>query len=196
MLPAAVEILLAAGDLDNARAAAAELSAIARAGGTPFLAAASAHATGAVLVVDGDITAASVSLRQASEIWRDLGMPYEEAQSCRLMAAVCERRGDLDGHRLELEAARTLLEQLNAQPCAADSEEPGTSAPQPSAGSLSERELQVLRLLAGGKTNRAIAEELFISEKTVARHVSNIFDKVGVSSRTGATAWAFQHNLI
>jgi DNA-binding NarL/FixJ family response regulator len=63
-------------------------------------------------------------------------------------------------------------------------------------GSLSEREAQVLRLLAAGKTNRAIADELFISEKTVARHVSNIFDKLGVSSRTGATAWAFQHNLV
>jgi len=196
MLSAAVEILLSAGDLDNARAAASELSEIARAVGTPFLSAASAQATGAVLVADGDIAAASVSLLRACEIWRDLGMPYEEAQSCRLMAAVCERRGDLEGHRLELDAARKLLEQLNARPGLADIEEQGQLAPRQTAGSLSERELQVLRLLAAGKTNRAIAEELFISEKTVARHVSNIFDKVGVSSRTGATAWAFHHNLI
>jgi DNA-binding CsgD family transcriptional regulator/tetratricopeptide (TPR) repeat protein len=195
LLPAAVEILLAAADRDNARAAAGELSEVARAVGTPFLSAASAHATGAVLLVKGDIAAASASLRQACEIWRDLGMPYEEAQSCRLMAALCERRGDLDGHRLELDAARKLLEQLNARSVAVI-DELGKRAPHRPAGSLSERELQVLRLLAAGKTNRAIAEELFISEKTVARHVSNIFDKVGVSSRTGATAWAFQHNLI
>jgi DNA-binding CsgD family transcriptional regulator len=195
MLPAAVEILLAAGDLDNARAAAAELSEIARAVGTPFLSAASAHATGAVLIADGDIAAASASLRQACEIWRDLGMPYEEAQSCRLAAAVCERRGDLEGHRLELDAARTLLEQLNAQSRASHTDAQGRPATH-EPGSLSQRELQVLRLLAAGNTNRAIAEALFISEKTVARHVSNIFDKVGVASRTGATAWAFQHNLI
>ena len=56
--------------------------------------------------------------------------------------------------------------------------------------------MQVLRLLAAGKTNRDIAGELFISDRTVARHVSNIFDKLGVSSRTGATAWAYQHNLV
>jgi DNA-binding CsgD family transcriptional regulator len=196
MLPAAVEILLAADDLDHARTAAAELSEIAGAVDTPFLSAASAHATGAVLIAEGDIAAASASLREACEIWRDLGMPYEEAQSCRLMAAVCERRGDPEGHRLELDAARTLLERLNVEPSVASVEAQGTRAPQQKPGSLSERELQVLRLLAAGKTNRAIAEELFISEKTVARHVSNIFDKVGVSSRTGATAWAFHHNLI
>ena len=111
-----------------------------------------------------------------------------------LLAAICERRGDQDGRRLELDAARRLFKQLNAEPRLARITEQA-DAPRISLGSLSERELQVLRLLAAGKTNRAIAEELFISEKTVARHVSNIFDKVGVSSRTGATAWAFHHNL-
>jgi len=195
LLPAAVEILLAAGDLDTARTAASELSEIARAVGTPFLAAASAHATGAVRITEGDIAAASVSLRQACATWRDLGTPYEEAQSCRLMALVCERRGDLEGQRLELDAVRKLLEPLNAQSYPAHVEQPrGIAAHQP--GALSERELQVLRLVASGKTNRGIAEELFISEKTVARHVSNIFDKAGVSSRTAAATWAFQHNLI
>ena len=195
LLPAAVEILLTAGDIDNARAAAAELSEIAQAVGTPFLSAASAHATAALLIVDGDIPGASGSLRHACAIWRDLGTPYEEAQSCRLMATVCERRGDLEGQRLEFDAARKLLEQLNVQSVPAHSEQQARVPTHPR-GPLSERELQVLRLVAAGKTNRAIAEELFISEKTVARHVSNIFDKVGVSSRTGAAAWAFQHNLI
>jgi DNA-binding NarL/FixJ family response regulator len=113
------------------------------------------------------------------------------------MAAVCERRGDQDGRRLELDAARKLFMQLGAEPCLVhvtdEFERATVSGP---AGSLSEREVQVLRLLAAGKTNRDIAEALFISEKTVARHVSNIFDKLGVSNRSGATAWAYQHDLI
>jgi DNA-binding CsgD family transcriptional regulator len=195
MLPAAVEILLAAGDVDAARGAAAELAEIADEIGTPFLSAASAHATGAVHLADDDIATSSVLLRQACEIWRDLGMPYEEAQSRRLMAAVCERRGDPEGRRLELAAARKLLQELSVPP-SRPPDEPTPRASEQPARPLSERELQVIRLLAAGKTNRAIAEELFISEKTVARHVSNIFDKVGASSRTAAAAWAFQHSLI
>ena len=196
MLAAAVEILLAADDPASAREASAELSEIATSFGAPLLSGTSAHATGAVLLADGDIGAASTSLRQACEIWRDLEMPYEEAQTCVLLAAVCERRGDQDGRRLELDAARRLFKQLDAEPCLARIAEQSERASHQRIGSLSEREAQVLRLLAAGKTNRAIADELFISEKTVARHVSNIFDKLGVSSRTGATAWAFQHNLI
>jgi DNA-binding CsgD family transcriptional regulator len=164
--------------------------------GAPLLHAASAHATGAVLHAEGEITGASASLREAWEIWRDLEMPYEEAQTCLVMAAVCERRGDQDGRRLELDAARKLFTQLGAEPCLARvSEQFGRAARRP-AGSLSEREAQVLRQLAAGKTNRDIAAALFISEKTVARHLSNIFDKLGVSSRAGATAWAYQHDFI
>ena len=103
-------------------------------------------------------------------------MPYEEAQTCLLMAAVCERRGDPDGRHLELDAARRLFRQLDAQFCLARMAEQFERAPRQSPGSLSEREAQVLRLLAAGSRNRDIAEALFISEKTVARHVSNIFD--------------------
>jgi DNA-binding CsgD family transcriptional regulator len=196
VLPAAVEILLAADDLAAARAASAELSEIALAFGAPLLAAASAHATGAMLLAEGDIEGASTSLRQACQTWRELEMPYEEAQTCLLLAAVSEKRGDQDGRRLELEAARRRFTQLDAAPLIARVAEQSGRASHQRIGSLSERETQVLRLLAAGKTNRSIADELFISEKTVARHVSNIFDKLGVSSRTGATAWAFQHNLI
>jgi ATP/maltotriose-dependent transcriptional regulator MalT len=195
MVAAAVDILLAAGDLEGARAAATELSTIASAIGASLLNAASAQATGAVLLAEGDVAGAATSLCQAVEIWRDLGMPYEEAHTCLLMAAVCERRGDHEGRRLEVEAARRLFKQLNAECCLAHiGEQP--KRPTSAVGSLSEREAQVLRLLASGKTNRAIAEELFISDKTVARHVSNIFDKLGVSSRSAATAWAYQRNLI
>jgi ATP/maltotriose-dependent transcriptional regulator MalT len=196
LLAAAVEILLAADDPASAREASTELSEIATSFGAPLLSGTSAHATGAVHIADGDIGAASTSLRHACEIWRDLEMPYEEAQTCVLLATVCERRGDQDGRRLELDAARRLFKQLNAEPCLARIAEQSKRATRQSVGSLSEREMQVLRLLAAGKTNRAIADELYISDKTVARHVSNIFDKLGVSSRAGATAWAFQHNLI
>jgi DNA-binding CsgD family transcriptional regulator len=196
VLAAAVDILLAAGDLENARAAATELSTIASAIGASLLHAASAQATGAVLLAEGDVEGAATLLCQASEIWRDLGMPYEEGHTCLLMAGVCERRGDHEGRRLDVEAARRLFTQLNAEWCLARiGEQPNRGRSEP-AGSLSEREAQVLRLIASGKTNRAIAEELFISEKTVARHVSNIFDKLGVSSRSAATAWAYQRNLI
>ena len=196
MLAAAAEILLVADDLASARAASAELSEIAIALGAPLLAAASAHAAGAVLLADGDVEAASTSLRQACEIWRDLEMPYEEANTCVLLATVCERRGDQDGRRLEIETARWLFTRLNAAPSLGRLAAPSDRTTPQLAGSLSEREAQVVRLLAAGKTNRAIADELFISEKTVARHVSNIFDKLGVSNRTGATVWAFQHDLI
>jgi ATP/maltotriose-dependent transcriptional regulator MalT len=196
MLAAAVEILLAASDLDDASAATSELTDVAGRIGAPLLRAASAHATGALLLARGDVAGASTSLRQAWEIWRDLEMPYEEAHTALLMAAVSEERGDQDGRRLELETARRIFTKLRAEPCIARVAEQAERASHPRIGSLSEREAQVLRLLAAGKTNRAIADELFISEKTVARHVSNIFDKLGVSSRTGATAWAFQHNLI
>jgi DNA-binding CsgD family transcriptional regulator len=196
MLPAAVEILLAAGDVAAARAASAELSEIALSVGSTLLAGASAHATGTVRLAEGDIEGASTSLRQACETWRELEMPYEEAQTRLLLAAVCEKRGDQDGRRLEIETARRIFTHLGAEPCLARIAEQSERASHQRIGSLSERETQVLRLLAAGKTNRAIADELFISEKTVARHVSNIFAKLGVSSRTGASAWAFQHNLI
>jgi DNA-binding CsgD family transcriptional regulator len=196
MLAAAVDILLAAGDLEHARPAATELSTIASAIGASLLNAASAQATGAVLLTEGDVEGAATWLCQASEIWRDLGMPYEEGHTCLLMAGVCERRGDHEGRRLDVDAARRLFKQLNAEYCLARLGDQPSRPTSEAVGSLSERETQVLRLIASGKTNRAIAEELFISEKTVARHVSNIFDKLGVSSRSAATAWAYQRNLI
>jgi DNA-binding CsgD family transcriptional regulator len=196
VLFAAVEILLAAGDLEHARAAATELSEIARTVGAPLLSGNAAHATGAVFLAEHDTASAATSLRQAAEIWRDLEMPYEEAHTCVLMATVCERRGDEDGRRLELDCARTLFARLNAEACLARLAELANRGTRQAVGPLSDREWQVLRLLAAGKTNRDIAEALFISEKTVARHVSNIFDKLGVSTRTEAAAWAYQRNLI
>ena len=196
VLAAAVEILLAAGDVEQARAAASELSTIAGAIGAPLLSATSAQATGAVLLSEGDVAGAATLFCQASEIWRELEMPYEEARTRVLMAAVCERRNDFEGQRLEVEAAQRLFRQLEVEFCGPRIGEPPKPITPERIGVLSERETQVLRLLASGKTNRAIAEELFISEKTVARHVSNIFDKLGVSTRSAATAWAYQRDLV
>jgi DNA-binding CsgD family transcriptional regulator len=195
-LVAAVDILLAAGDRENARSAAAELSEIARAIGAPLLCAASAHADGSVLLAHDDLTGASALLRHAYETWRELGMRYEEAHSRLLMANICTRRGDPDGCHLHLDAARRLFTQLNAASCLTRIADETAPAARRRIGALSNREVQVLRLLAAGKTNRETAEALFISERTVARHVSNIFDKLGVSTRAGATAWAYQRNLI
>jgi DNA-binding NarL/FixJ family response regulator len=113
-----------------------------------------------------------------------------------MIAVVCERRGDGDGRRLELENARRLFTQLNAEHCLARIPATPARATPRHAGSLSGREVEVLRLLAAGKTNRSIAQELFISEKTVARHVSNIFDKLRVSTRAAATAWAYRNRLV
>ena len=135
-------------------------------------------------------------LRRACEGWRDLSMPYDEAHTHLLLAGVCRRRGDTDGQRLEMDAARRLFEALGAEHCLTRLADQMHPARRPALGPLSDREVQVLRLLAAGKTNRQVAEALFISEKTVARHVSNIFDKVGVSSRTGATAWAYENKLM
>ena len=195
-LIAAVEILLAANDVEGASAAATELADIAVAVGAPVLDAASAHANGAVLLATENVAGASASLRRACEGWRELSMPYDEAGAHVLLAAVFERRGDADGHRLEIAAARRRFTELGAEHCLTRLAEQTGSAPPAQTGPLSEREVQVLRLLASGKTNREVAEALFISEKTVARHVSNIFDKLGVSSRTRATAWAYEHKLI
>jgi DNA-binding NarL/FixJ family response regulator len=183
VLAAAVEILLAVGDVDAARASAGELADIAATIGAPLIESASQHATGAVLLTAGDPAAASTPLQQARAGWRALSMPYEEAQACLLLAKVCEQRSDLVGRDLELEAARRLSRQLDA-------------ASRPAAGSLSPREVEVLRLLATGQTNRAIARQLSIAEKTVARHVSNIFDKLGVSTRTAAVSHAHQQHLL
>ena len=195
-LIAAVDIFLAVGDREQARSAASELSDIARAIGAPLLCAASAHGDGAVLLAHDDLAGASTALRRAHETWRELGIGYEEAQTRLLLADICTRNGDRDGCHLHMDAARQLFKQLNAASCLARIAEQTGKTASAQTGALSKREVEVLRLLAAGKTNRETAEALFISERTVARHVSNIFDKLGVSTRAGATAWAYQRNLV
>jgi ATP/maltotriose-dependent transcriptional regulator MalT len=196
LLPAQVEIGLALGDLENARAACRELEEIADRQGSDALEAISVHARGAVALAEGDARAALVALRRGWQLWRELGAPYEAARARVLAGLACHSLGDKDTGVLELEAARTVFAQLGAGPdlAAIDS----LTRPVAARGEygLTARELQVLRLVAVGKSNHAIAGELFISDHTVRRHLQNIFRKLGVSSRAAATAFAFEHNLL
>jgi DNA-binding CsgD family transcriptional regulator len=192
LLPAYVEVMLEAGDVEAARSAADELAAIAEGLDAPYLNALTAHASGAVLVAEGDSKAALTKLRSAHRAWRDLEAPHEAARVRLLVGLACRERGDHASAELEFEAARRALEELGAGP---DLERLARLAGSPRPGGLSRRESEVLTLVAAGKTNRAIATELFISEKTVARHVSNILAKLRLSSRAEATAYAYKHGL-
>jgi DNA-binding CsgD family transcriptional regulator len=196
LLPAHVEIMLAVGDLEEARRACGELEATAQGFDTGLLGAMAAHARGAVQLAEGDAQAALGSLRRAWQAWQDLEAPYVAARVRVLVGRVCRTLGDDDGAEMEWEAARAVFEKLGAAPDVARIDQFSQSAPSSRAHGLTPRELQVLRLVAAGKTNRAIATELSISDKTVARHVSNIFTKLGLSSRAAATAYAYKHDLV
>ena len=195
LLPAYVEIMLAADDLVEAHDACRELGEIAAGSGSAMLDAIAARARGAVELAEGDASAALASLRHAWQVWQELEAPYEVARARVLVGLACRALGDEDSAALELGAARAVFEQLGAAPDVARVDSHIQSAA-PDTHGLSPRELQVLRLVATGKTNREIATELVVSEHTVARHVQNIFGKLGVSSRTAATAFAFERDLV
>jgi DNA-binding NarL/FixJ family response regulator len=189
-----VEIMIAAGDFDAARAGADTLSAIAADAHLPFFDAHEHQAEGAVLLARGDARAASAALRTAWKTWQKLEAPYECARVRVLIAQAHRALGDVDTAKSHLDAAAATFERLGA---GTDLARLGAQASTGTAtlGRLSAREREVLALLAAGKTNREIGAALFISEHTVARHVSNIFNKLGVSSRTAAAALAFGHGL-
>jgi DNA-binding CsgD family transcriptional regulator len=196
LLPAYVEIMLAAGDLDEARRALGELEEIKEhhRGGT--LGATAAQARAALTLAEGDAEAALVALRRAAYLWDELGAPYESARVRVLVGLACRQVGDVDGAELELDAARRAFEELGAAPDVARIDALTDRAMPGPVGDLTAREVEVVRLVATGRTNRAIADELRISEKTVARHMSNVFTKLGVSSRSAVTAFAYEHDLI
>ena len=150
-----------------------------------------AHAGGAVALAEADAPSALASLRHAQRIWLELDAPYEVARTRELIARACSALGDDEATALEREAARELFERLGAAPDLAR-----ISTPAGARHGLSERELEVLRLVASGKSNREIASALVISEHTVARHLQNIYAKLRVSSRSAATAFAFEHELV
>lgn len=197
MLLAYVEVLLAANDVPGARGAADELTSIAVEHRAPLLEAVRAQARGAVFLAEGDARAALSELRLAWTAWRRLEAPYEAARVRVLVGLACRALKDEDGAEMEFDAARSVFLQLGATTDLARVEDLSETAKgAASQAGLTAREIQVLVLVATGKTNRAIAAELVISEKTVARHVSNIYDKIAVSSRAGATAYAYEHGLV
>ena len=196
MLPAYVEIMLAADDEGAARDAADELAAIATDLEAPLLEAMSDTATGTVLLEEGDPSAALPALHRACACWRELEAPYEHARARVLVGIACRALGDQQTGDLELAAAQQDFQQLGAAP---DRERVeallGTGTRRPPGGPTP-RQLEVLALVAKGRTNREIGAELTISEQTVRRHLQNLFRRLGVSSRAAATAYALKRDLI
>ena len=191
---ALAETALAAGDLDSAGTAADELDSLAGDSDAPVLAASATTVRGSVLLAQSDVPGAVASLRRASALWHELKLPYEAARTRMLYGLALRAVGDEDGARLELRAALGAFERLGAPGDAARASDlMGGPAALP--GGLTAREAEVLRLVASGKTNRDIAVELVISEHTVARHLQNMFAKLGVTSRSAATAFAYEHDL-
>jgi DNA-binding NarL/FixJ family response regulator len=194
LLAARAEALLATDDVAGARGAADELATLdAELGSPPLLAAMASHADGAVLLEEGDARSAVRRLRRAWTSWHEIDAPYETARTRVLIGLACRSLGDEESASMELAAARRTFARLGATPDVA--RVAALLAPRRVPGGLTVREVEVLSLVAKGDTNRAIAAELMISEKTVARHLSNIFTKLGVSSRSAATAYAYEHHL-
>ena len=197
LLPAYVEIMLAAGEVEAARLACAELETVAQRYSSAMLGAIVAYERGAVELACGNAPGALDFLRRALDAWRTLEAPYEVARTRVLIAEACRALDDSEACALELEAALAHFVQLGALPDAARVERLlGGAAGDDTGHGLSQRELEVLRLVAAGKSNREIAGTLVISEHTVARHVQNIFGKLRISSRAAATAFAFEHDLV
>ena len=196
LLPAYIEILLALGDVERARAACRDLGEVAERQGSSALVAMADYARGALHLTEGDASAALVALRDACEAWQELGAPRETARTRVLVGQACAGLGDLDTAAMELEAARETFAKLGAAPELARVESLARRPAHRDIHGLTTRELQILRVLATGKSNHEIAAELVISDHTVRRHLQNIFAKLGVSSRAAATAFAFRHGLV
>jgi DNA-binding CsgD family transcriptional regulator len=198
LLAARVDAELALGDIAAARATADELRAIADELTAPLLCGLADQAEGAVLLAEGRPDEALDVLRRGQRRWHELDVPYSCAQ-VRVLAGRClQALGDQDSADLEFEAARECFEGLGARPDLARVGELARRSPDDVVrpGGLTDREVQVVRLVAAGHTNRVIAGELCLSEKTVARHLSNVYAKLDLPSRAAATAYAYDHGLV
>jgi ATP/maltotriose-dependent transcriptional regulator MalT len=196
VLAACVEIMLAAGDVDVARAAADELAQVAAELDKPLLWAMSARAAGAVRLAEEDVRGAVAALHRAQSFWRELRAPYELARIRVLLAIACRQLGDADTARMEEAAAREAFTDVGARPDLARLDELTGRGQTDAAAGLTAREIDVIRLVAAGLTNREIADELVISTKTVARHLNNMFTRLGFANRAAATAYAYEHELV
>jgi DNA-binding CsgD family transcriptional regulator len=196
LLPAYIEITLAADDVQDARGACCELEEIARRFDTQVPGAIAAQARGAVDLAEGNAQAALHPLRRAFDVWQGVGAPYAAARVRVLIGLACRALGDEDGARLELTSAKSVFDRLGAAPDLARIAPLIADTPFSHSHRLTPRELQILRFVAAGNTNKMIAAQLFLSERTIERHLSNIFTKLDMSTRTAATAWAYQHGLI
>lgn len=194
-LSACVEIMLAVGNVEEARVASDELKEIAESFGTDVPAAMAVQAKGAVELAEGDAQSALGSLEQAWRIWQKVDTPYPAARARMLMGIACRALGDEDGVRLALDGARAEFEMLGAKPDVGRIDSLSAASSKDRHG-LTRRELQVLGMVAAGKTNKAIASELNLSPKTIDRHLSNIFTKLDIPSRAAATAYAYEHDLL
>ncbi|WP_344296984.1 response regulator transcription factor [Agromyces neolithicus] len=196
LLPAHITIMLAAGEPAEAVAAVDEMGLYAHAFGTTLVRVEHLRAMGEVALADGRASSALAPLRRAAEGWRELAAPYETAVTSVLLATAYRAVGDEEGAQFELEAATATFAQLGAAPDLARARALLAGSTARSAHGLTRREAQVLQLVAEGITNHMIATELLLSERTVQRHVSNIFVKLGVSSRTQAATFALEHDLV
>jgi len=195
LLPAYIEVAIATDRLPEAKRATEELSAAAKATRTDAHVAWAAHAEGRVALAENRITQAAGHLKRAKAIWQDLSIPYEVARIRVDLARSLRAGGDIESANLELEEARAVFEGLGAVPDVrlVDDLLHGSRSEWPNG--LTDREVEVLRMLTSGATNRSIAADLVLSERTIDRHVSNIFTKLGVSSRSAATAFAIRSGL-
>jgi DNA-binding CsgD family transcriptional regulator len=192
LLPAAVEVTIAAGLPEEARRYSDEFAEIASAFGSPALRAMAAYAAATVELASGETETALVRSRESYRLWSEIGSPYEAARARVALARVLRELGDEDSAVAELAAARRTFAEVGAEPAA---EEVDRLLRRGLPGGLTEREVEVLRLVAEGKSNPEIARVLVLSQKTVERHLSNIFTKLDVSSRTAAAAYAHEHGL-
>jgi ATP/maltotriose-dependent transcriptional regulator MalT len=195
LLATQVEVSIAASDLAAAEEGARALEAVASDGETTMLEAIASTARASVCLANGDIDPALQYARRAWTLWQQLKSPYDIARTRTLIGLASKRAGDTERAQIELEAARMAFERLGADPDAravAEHLRDGTDLPR----GLSARELEVLRLVAAGKTNREIAAAMIISEHTVSRHLQNIFRKLDVPTRAAATAFAFENSLV
>lgn len=195
LLAARLEVELRAGQVDAARASADQLHTVAQSAGTPLLEAMATTAHGTTLLAEGDAAAALAVMHDACLAWEQLSLPYESAHTRMLLGTAARAAGDEYTAHLEIEAARSAFERLGAVPAAGQAAALLADGHKPPGG-LTGREVEVLRLVARGQSNRDIATALVISEHTVARHLSNIFHKLDVTSRAAATAFAFEHDLV